>query len=285
MSDRPGAARGPGPASIGEWLQHARSAGLARLDAQVLLAHHLGRPRAWLLAHDDDALPPGLAEPLEVDLARRTAGVPLAHLVGSREFHGLALNVSADVLVPRPETELLVDWALELAPHAPLPRLVDLGTGSGAIALAFKHRAPAFDVVATDLSGPALAVARENGRRLDLPVTWLAGSWWQPLAGQRFGLAVSNPPYVADGDPHLPSLEHEPGLALVGGPDGLDALRCIVATAGAHLAAGGWLLLEHGFDQAHAVAALLRAAGFVDTGTRADLAGSPRVTGGRWPVG
>lgn len=270
---------------ISTWLARARSAGVARLDAQLLLAHHLGRPRSWLLAHDDEAIEPALLARLQSDLARRAGGEPLAYVVGQCEFCGLTLQVNADVLVPRPETEALVEWALDLAPRAPLRRLVDLGTGSGAIALAFGHRAPAdFDVHAVDRSDAALAVARGNGERLHLAVTWHAGDWWQPLAGRTFGIAVSNPPYVKAGDPHLPALRHEPARALVAGEDGLQALRAIVASAPAHLAPGGWLLLEHGHDQAVAVAALLAAAGFEAIETRADLAGLPRLTGGRRPI-
>ncbi|MBL8348046.1 MAG: peptide chain release factor N(5)-glutamine methyltransferase [Rubrivivax sp.] len=266
---------------IGDWLQQARAAGVARLDAQQLLAHHLGRPRTWLLAHEEEALDGGARLRADADLARRATGVPLAYLLGEREFHGLALQVNANVLVPRPETEGLVDWALELAPRAPLPRLADLGTGSGAIALAFKHRAPAFEVCASDQSAAALSTARANARRLQLEVMWLEGDWWEPFGRQSFGIAVSNPPYVAEGDPHLAALRHEPKMALVGGADGLLALRRVVAGAPTHLAAGGWLLLEHGFDQASAVANLLAAAGFEQVSTRADLAGQPRLTGGR----
>ena len=270
---------------IRDWLNHARALGVARLDAQLLLAHHLGRPRPWLLAHDDEPLPAQPAARVEADLARRADGVPLAYLLGEREFHGLTLRVNADVLVPRPETEGLVDWALELAGGAPLPRLVDLGTGSGAIALAFKHGAAAFDVHASDRSEAALAVARANGQRLALGVTWLTGDWWAPHAGKRFGIAVSNPPYVAEGDSHLAALRHEPRSALTAGPDGLDALRTIVAKAPAHLAPGGWLLLEHGFAQGGEVRALLQASAFEQVQTRLDLAGQPRCSGGQRPLG
>jgi release factor glutamine methyltransferase len=270
---------------ISDWLERARAAGVARLDAQCLLAHQLGRPRTWLLAHDDEPLSPLVQRQADADLARHVAGVPLAYLVGEREFHGLVLQVNADVLVPRPETEGLVDWAWALAAQSPLPRLADLGTGSGAIALACKHRMPGFDVWASDRSAAALAVARANAQRLQLPVTWVEGDWWHPLAGQRFGIVVSNPPYVAEGDTHLPALRHEPQMALTAGTDGLQALRQIVAGASVHLVAGGWLLLEHGFDQAAAVAALLEAAGFEQIETRSDLAGLGRLTGGRRPLG
>ncbi len=267
---------------IGEWLRRARAAGVAQLDAQRLLAHHSGRPRTWLLAHDDEVIDSETQQRADDDLARRAAGVPLAYLVGEREFHGLALRVNEDVLVPRPETEGLVDWALELVPEAPVQRLIDLGTGSGAVALAFKHRAAAFEVFASDRSAAALAMAQGNARHLELEVTWLEGDWWEAVGMRQFGIAVSNPPYVAEGDPHLGALRHEPTMALTGGADGLQALRRIVAGAPAHLVAGGWLLLEHGFDQAAAVADLLGAAGFGDIGTRTDLAGQPRLTGGRW---
>lgn len=270
--------------SIRDWLLKARAAGVARLDAQVLLAHHQRCPRAWLLAHDAEELSAEVMARADADLARRAEGVPLAYLVGEREFHGLALRVTPDVLVPRPETEGLVDWALALAPNAPLARLADLGTGSGAIALAFKHRAGDFEVWASDRSAAALAVARANGQRLGLPVHWLEGEWWQPYAGQHFGLVVSNPPYVAEADHHLAALRHEPAAALAAGPDGLRDLEAIVAEAPAHLAPGGWLLLEHGSDQAVAVATLLQGRGFTDITLRRDLAGHPRVTGGRWPA-
>jgi len=270
---------------IGDWLRQARAAGVARLDAQQLLAHHLGRPRTWLLAHDDEPLDRELAQRADADLARRAAGVPLAYLMGEREFHGLVLRVNADVLVPRPETEGLVDWALELSAHAPLPRLADLGTGSGAVALAFKHRAPTFEVCASDRSATALSIARANAQRLQLEVKWLEGDWWAPFDQQPFGIVVSNPPYVAEGDPHLEALRHEPTAALTAGADGLFALRRIVAGAPDRIAAGGWLLLEHGFDQAAAVASLLVDAGFEQVGTRTDLAGLPRLTGGRRPLG
>jgi release factor glutamine methyltransferase len=270
---------------VDQWLEQARAAGVARLDAQLLLAHHLARPRAWLLAHGEEMLPPAIAQRAEADLARRADGMPMAYLLGEREFHGLPLHVNADVLVPRPETEGLVDWALELATEVPLRRLVDLGTGSGAVALAFKHRARAFEVRASDRSEAALAVARANGERLGLEVAWLAGDWWAPHAGERFGLAVSNPPYVAEGDAHLRTLRHEPRAALAAGPDGLADLRRIVAGAPGQLAKDGWLLLEHGFDQGAEVRTLLQEAAFDEVQTRPDLAGQPRCSGGCWRLG
>ncbi len=262
-------------------LAAARDAGLARLDAQRLLSHHLARPREWLIAHDDDALPADRAAAFAADVQRRAAGMPLAYLVGEREFHGLALTVSPAVLVPRPETEHLVDWALERA--APGSTAVDLGTGSGAIALALAHARPDLRITATDASAAALAVARAQAQRLSLAVEFIEGDWWAPLAGRRFGLAVSNPPYIAGDDGHLAALVLEPRRALTPEGDGLAALRALVAGAAAHLAPGGWLLMEHGFDQAAAVQALLRAADFQAVETRHDLAGLPRCTGGRSP--
>lgn len=274
--------------TLAQALLKAQTQGLDRLDAQLLLGHLLGRPRAWLIAHDGDTLPPDSAAAYATLCDRRAAGEPLAYLVGEREFHGLVLQVSPAVLVPRPDTETLVDWALalltsELADR-PAPAVVDLGTGSGAIALAVKHRHPAAQVTAVDLSEAALAVATANAARLGLAVDFHAGSWWQALPGdQRFDLVLSNPPYIAGEDPHLPALRHEPTLALTPGGDGLDAIHAIVASAPKHLLPGAWLLLEHGWDQAEAVAALLQQTGFQAVTTRQDLADRPRCTGGRWP--
>jgi len=265
-------------------LQAARQMGVDRLDAQWLLGHHLQRPRAWLLAHEDESLPPALEAVVLDQLARRAAGVPLAYLTGEREFCGLVLQVSPDVLIPRPETEMLVDWALSVLPEESTAEVADLGTGSGAIALTLAACRPGLRVTATDASAAALTVAAANARRLGIGIGTALGPWWAPLAGRRFGLAVSNPPYVAEGDPHLPALAHEPRSALTAGADGLDDLRAIVAGAGAHLAAGAWLLLEHGHDQGQAVQALLAAGGFEALQTRHDLAGLARCTGGRRPL-
>jgi release factor glutamine methyltransferase len=267
---------------IADWLTAARQAGVERLDAQLLLAHLLNRPRAWLLAHDEQLLHDKQVARLRAQLQQRAAGVPLAYLVGEREFCGLRLQVTPDVLVPRPETELLVEWALERLTTAPADSVVDLGTGSGAIALAVKQRRPGAAVIASDASAAALRVAQSNGTRHGLAVEWLHGDWWAPLRGRRFGLAVSNPPYVAGDDPHLAALAHEPRGALTPEGDGLAALRRIVQDAPAHLLPGAWLLLEHGHDQAKAVQALLAARGFVDAQTRLDLAGLPRCTGATW---
>ena len=271
---------------IREAMALARGQDVPRLDAQLLLAHALGRDRAWLIAHDDHALDAGVEAWFAQAVAQRRDDVPLAYLTGEREFHGLRLHVSPAVLVPRPETEILVDWALELLPPpaegAPAPRAADLGTGSGAIALALKQSAPWAEVSAVDLSEAALEVARGNARGLGLAVEFLPGSWWEPLHGRHFELVASNPPYVADADPHLAALRHEPLSALTPGGDGLAALRAVIGGAPRHLAAGGWLLLEHGHDQSDAVQQLLAAAGFADCETRRDLAGMPRCTGGRW---
>lgn len=270
--------------TIAEALRHAAAAGLARLDAQVLLLHAVGRTdtdRAWLLAHDDERLTPRQVAAFEQLCARRSAAEPAAYLLGRREFFGLDLHVDPRVLIPRPETETLVEWALELLRGRTAPRVIDLGTGSGAIALAIARHAPHAVMEAVDASAEALAVARANGLRLGLRVHWRQADWLDGCEG-RYDLVVSNPPYVAEGDEHLAALRHEPLSALAAGADGLDDLRRIVAQAPARLAPGGWLLLEHGWDQAEAVRALLGAAGFRRTSTRADLAGIARCSGGQW---
>ena len=270
---------------VAEALARAGIDGIDRLDAQLLLAHALGRTRTWLFAHDDALLDAVQTQRFTDHLARRAAGEPVAYLLGEKEFHGLTLQVDGRVLVPRPDTEVLVDWALELLGRGALPalpRVVDLGTGSGAIALAVKRGQPAATVTATDRSGSALAVARANARRLGLAVTFVQGSWWEAVPGQRFDLILANPPYIAAGDRHLPALVHEPLEALTPGGDGLDALRDIVAGAAPHAETGAWLLLEHGHDQAEAVQALLRGAALEAVDTRLDLAGRPRCTGGRF---
>lgn len=271
--------------NVAQALAEARRRGLDRLEAQLLLGALLGVERGWLISHDDAELTPAQATRFADWLAQRLQDVPLAYLVGEKEFHGLALQVDAHTLVPRPDTEVLVDWALELLPGlGAAPRVVDLGTGSGAIALAVKHRHPAAQVTAVDLSPGALAMAAANAQRLGLAVECLAGDWWQPLAGRRFELILSNPPYIAGDDPHLPALRHEPLTALTPGGDGLSALQTLIDGAPVHLAAGGWLLLEHGYEQAAAVAAALAARGFVALDCRRDLGGQPRVSGGRWPA-
>lgn len=270
--------------NVAQALAAGRELGLDRLDAQLLLLQALGRSlrdRAWLLAHDEDELAPGIAGRFAELAARRGAGEPLAYIVGHKEFHGLDLQVDGRVLVPRPDTETLVDWALELLAGHDAPRVVDLGTGSGAIALALRKALPAAHVHAVDASAGALEVATGNARRLGLEVSFSLGCWLDGLPAG-FDLIVSNPPYVPAGDPHLAALQHEPTAALVAGSDGLSDLRTIIRDAPAHLAEGGWLLLEHGYDQAAAVRALLQQAGFGFVATRRDLAGQERCSGGKW---
>lgn len=270
---------------IRQALEHAQALGLDRLDAQMLLLHVLQRTphdRAWLLAHDTDTVPPSALSAFEATAQRRAAGEPLAYLTGYKEFFGLQLAVDARVLVPRPDTETLVEWALEVLPGDRAQRVIDLGTGSGAIALALKATRPEWAVVAVDSSHDALAVATANAQRLGLDVQFAAGSWLQGAHGP-FDAILSNPPYIRAADPHLDALTHEPPQALASGPDGLDDLRAIIAQAPAQLRPGAWLLLEHGYDQADAVRALLTAAGLQAVQSRHDLAGIARCSGGHMP--
>ena len=272
--------------TLAQALRQAQTLGLERLDAQWLLLALLGRPaqdRAWLLAHDEQTLPEPAAAQWPGLIVQRSQGVPLAYLTGRKAFYGLDLQVDARVLDPRADTETLVDWALERAQELTSPTVLDLGTGSGAVALAIAHVCPQAQVSASDISADALAVAQANAQRLGLPVQFALGPWLQPWAGQRFGLIVSNPPYVAEPDPHWPGLRHEPRLALAAGPDGLDALRWLVNHAAAHLNPGGWLLLEHGHDQADAVQTLLRSHGWQQVQSRLDEAGIRRCTGACTP--
>lgn len=258
-------------------------------DAELLLAHVLGRSRSWLYAHGDDELDDEAVARFATLLARRREGEPVAYLVGQRGFWRFDLRVTPATLIPRPETELLVELALQRLPPMPAsaqsaPAIADLGTGSGAIALALAQERPWARVVATDASAAALEVAESNARALDLQnLVFRHGDWLAPLAGARFDLIVSNPPYIADADVHLGQgdLRFEPRSALASGHDGLDAIRTIVRDAPAHLAEGGWLLLEHGWEQGAAVRALLRYAGLVDVGTVRDLEQRDRVSFGR----
>lgn len=265
--------------------QALAAAGLDRVDAQVLLLHALGRPghdRAWLRAHDTDPLPDTARATFEALCARRRNGEPVAYLTGHKAFYGLDLVVDARVLDPRPDTETLVDWVLECVRPLTHPVLVDLGTGSGAIALALAAQRADAQVHAVDASADALAVAQANAHRLGLAVALHRGNWLAAVpTGQRFDAIVSNPPYIREGDPHLVALGHEPMQALVSGADGLDDIRAIVVQARSHLLPGGWLLLEHGHDQADAVCALLRQAGYTAVDSRTDLAGIRRCSGGR----
>jgi release factor glutamine methyltransferase len=260
---------------------------LDRLDAQLLLLHALGKPvqdRAWLLAHDSDELTAGAQDILSNCLQRRGAGEPLAYITGHKEFFGLDLAVDARVLIPRPDTETLVEWALDvLKPEtlqAQSAQVLDLGTGSGAIALALKATRPALHVWATDSSAEALAVARNNARRLQLDIGFRQGSWLDGISC-RYHAIVSNPPYIATQDWHLQALKHEPLQALVSGPQGLDDIRRIIAQAPTRLYAGGWLLLEHGYNQAAQVRDLLTDSGFLDVQSKRDLAAVERCSGGR----
>jgi len=266
-------------------LAAAATLGLDRLDSQLLLLHALGRgsnERAWLLAHDTDAAPGPSVQAFLKLCERRRAGEPVAYLVGEKEFHGLGLRVDPRVLVPRPDTETLVDWAIECLQGLTAPRVLDLGTGSGAIALAIRHGRADARVAAVDASADALEVARANARRLGLPVDFAQGDWLAGAAPDH-DLIVSNPPYIAAGDPHLPALRHEPLQALVAGADGLDDIRRIVGDAPGHLRPGGWLLLEHGHDQAEAVRSLMVGHGFTEVQSRHDLAGIARCSGGKRP--
>jgi release factor glutamine methyltransferase len=270
--------------TLAQALAAAAALGLPRLDAQLLLLHALGRSqdeRAWLLAHDGDDIAVHVESSFLQACERRAAGEPLAYLVGHKEFFGLPLQVDRRVLVPRPDTETLVEWALETLAGRTQPRVIDLGTGSGAIALALKRHCPQAVVEATDASADALAVAAANARQLGLDVAFRCASWLDEAAG-RYDLIVSNPPYVRADDPHLAALGHEPLAALAAGPDGLAELREIVRQAPPRLAPGGWLLLEHGWDQAEAVRGLLAAAGFGEVQSRRDLAGIERCSGGQW---
>jgi release factor glutamine methyltransferase len=254
-----------------------------RQDAEILLAHQLGLSRGQLFTRLRETLRLSDAEAFEELVARRVNQQPVAYLTGEKGFWTLTLKVSPAVLVPRPETELLVEWGLEILGEQK-SRIADLGTGSGAIALALASERPEAEVIATDASPAALAVARANSADLGLErVQFRQGHWSEPLQGEVFDLIVSNPPYIRAGDEHLPALRHEPLSALTDGADGLQCLREIVATAPALLRPGGWLLLEHGYDQGEAVRGLLRQAGMADIATRRDLGGQERATGARQP--
>jgi release factor glutamine methyltransferase len=257
--------------------QALSESGLDAREARILLAAASGFSQAAVLAFPERGLPADCAERFADFAARRRRGEPVAYIVGEQEFYGLRLAVTPAVLIPRPETELLVDLALERG----FERAVDLGTGCGAIALALKQQRPAACLIGVDASAAALEVAHRNAVQLALDVEWRHGRWCEPLGAERYDLMVANPPYVAEGDRHLAALSYEPPHALVGGADGLDAIRLIVAQAPVHLATGAWLLIEHGTGQDAAVRGLLCNAGLRDVQTWPDLAGIARVSGAR----
>jgi len=256
----------------------------AALEAELLLAHVLDKPRSHLFTWPEELLTDNQFRIFAELIQRRHEGTPVAYLLGSREFWSLPLSVTPDTLIPRPETELLVERALTHLNDIAEPELLDLGTGSGAIALALAHDYPGCRVSASERSAAALAVARANAQRLALTINWVEGAWLEPFTGRRFDLIVSNPPYIPESDTHLErgDLRFEPRSALAAGPEGLDDLRSIISQAGDHLKPGGWLLLEHGFDQAMAVRELLKANDFNDIYTCKDVAGRDRVSGGRY---
>ena len=271
--------------NIAQALQLAREQNSAALDAQIWLLHVANQQRhdrAWLVTHEAHVLSSEQATRFQQGLQRLQQGEPLAYLVGMQAFHRLELHVTPDVLIPRADTETLVDWALALPlPHADVS-VLDLGTGSGAIALALQHQRPNWEVHAVDASPEALRVAQQNAERLGLPIHLHLSDWFSQVQGL-FDLIVSNPPYIAEDDPHLPALHHEPTQALVSGADGLRDLHTLAHQAPAHLKEAGWLLLEHGHTQAPAVCERLRHLGFQGVQSRLDLAGIARCSGGQRP--
>lgn len=253
------------------------------LDCQILLAQALGKPRTWLLAHDDETVDACTREKFARQLERRRQGEPLAYITGTKEFWSLEIRVTPDTLIPRAETELLVELALALIPEKEGIRAADLGTGSGAIAIALAHERPEWNLVATDISPAALTVARNNAERLGCAnVVFIEADWFSALTGT-FDIIVSNPPYVRTADPHLANLGHEPGQALIAGDDGLDEIRRIIEGASALLTADGFIILEHGYDQQAAVCDLLEAGGYRQIRTASDLSGQPRAVAAMTP--
>lgn len=258
-----------------------------RVDAELLLAYALSKSRSWLIAHADDALSPEHVSAYKLLVEQREAGEPIAYITGRRGFWTLDLQVTSDTLIPRPETELLVERALQHVPADRACDVLDLGTGSGAIALAIARERPRARVVATDVNADTLAVAQHNARHHHVHnITFMLGDWFAPLGERRFDVIVSNPPYIESGDPHLQQgdLRFEPMRALASGVDGLDDIRRIVAGAADHLVSGGWLLFEHGWNQGEAVRTLLRAADFVGLSTTHDLEQRDRVSAGQKPA-
>ena len=269
--------------NVSQCLKHGQVLGLPRLEAQILLLHALGRPlhdRAWLLAHDTDKLEPSHITCFESFAQRRLQLEPVAYIVGQKEFFGLTLQIDKRVLDPRDDTEVLVEWALACASGWPQPKFLDLGTGSGAIALALKSQQAQAQVTAVDASGDALSLAAQNAKNLSLDVTFLQSDWLTQVKGE-FEVIVSNPPYIDAQDPHLVQLIHEPIEALVSQDEGLADIRQIILNARPHLVPGGWLLIEHGWQQAPAVRALLAAAGYQNVQSHLDLAGIERCSGGQ----
>ncbi len=261
-----------------------RECGLPRLEAELLLCSILGCERAWLIAHAEEAVDSSNVHSAHALFARRHAGEPVSYITGWREFYGLALRMTQDVLIPRPETELLVELALERLPLGAPARVLELGTGSGAIAIALATERPGLGIVATDVSEAALALARRNARDHGAEIVFIHSDWFDALGPEPFDLIASNPPYVAAGDAHLErgDVRFEPRLALVGGEDGLACIREIAAGAQNRLRPGGWLLMEHGYDQGDRCVELLGALGYAAVTDFHDLAGWPRACAGVW---
>jgi release factor glutamine methyltransferase len=258
----------------------------ARLESQLLLQHVLDTSRAWVLSHEHDALQPNIHAAFEASLNRRLNGEPIAYILGKREFYGLEFTVTPDTLIPRPDTETLVDAALEKIPRNEPRRILDLGTGTGAIAIAIASHRPQSQITAVDVSVAALAVAQANVRNLKIShVEFVLSDWFSALHGRTFDVIVGNPPYITEGDPHLTQgdLRFEPINALAAGKDGLDCIRQIISEAPQYLNPHGWLMLEHGYDQAEKVAKLLADAQFDSVISSPDLSGILRVTSGRIP--
>jgi release factor glutamine methyltransferase len=276
------------PVSIRQLLEQATrllNSESARLDAEVLLGHVLQQQRSYFHAWPEKLLPLEYRECFRQLLQQRLQGKPVAYLTGKREFWSLPLNVTTDTLIPRPETETLVAQALQRLPAGQGQLIADLGTGSGAIALAIARERPECRIIATDISTAAIAVASGNARQLGIhTVTFLTGNWCEPLAGKPLDMIVSNPPYIAESNPHLNAgdVRFEPRTALAAGPQGMDALTCIAQCATRHLQAGGWLLMEHGYDQGELAKQLLEDTGFIEITDHADDAGQDRVIAGRY---
>jgi release factor glutamine methyltransferase len=261
-----------------------RESGLPRFEAELLLCSVLGCERIRLIAHAEEAIDSSSARAAHARFARRRAGEPVSHITGWREFYGLTLRVTADVLIPRPETEHLVELALERLPLSAPARVLELGTGCGAIAIALASERPGLGIVATEVSEAALALARRNACDHGAEIVFVLGDWFDALGPEQFDLIVSNPPYVAAGDAHLErgDLRFEPRLALIGGEDGLACIREIAARARNRLRPGGWVLMEHGYDQGDRCVELLSALGYAEAADFNDLAGLPRACAGVW---